>query len=481
MWRLLTLLLGCRLAGSFVEPPADATATVSCDGSAVGTPPNAQRAGPPGNAEAEPGQAVGRSLVFICEHGFEGWKGQTGCPNWECVHRGVVHLRCGELGEWAPEGGVDACRWVRVWKRGGDRGDRGLESGLTSKVLRRGLYTDDAAAVPPSFVIMLADDMGWGDWSRTGAPADTPELEAMSRSPHAVWFHRAYSGNPICSPTRASLLTGRTPARSCIHDVEQHILCRATGSDFPGSPSRGNGGCARGEYSLANATNDAARAAGSAPYLSGFYGKWHSGSLSNRTGSADCYHVDGGTDCLEGYMRFGADHAGAPASCCQGVDALSWPGNPHFTNVGLGISHPLHFGFGEFVATPQCGASSTTNCGCFFFPAAHNSSACNLGHYFQSQQQKSPPNNLFTECSQYYVGNASGGSVRPMTAVSGVDDQAFLVDRFEELLLRAVAQDRPFLALLFFHGVHIPYIATPEMRAKCKIVILSRFACCPSR
>ena len=71
--------------------------------------------------------------------------------------------------------------------------------------------------------MILADDMGWGDWSRTGAPVPTPELEAMSRSPHAAWFHRAYAGNPICSPTRASLLTGRTPARGCIHDVEQHI------------------------------------------------------------------------------------------------------------------------------------------------------------------------------------------------------------------------------------------------------------------
>jgi arylsulfatase A-like enzyme len=82
------------------------------------------------------------------------------------------------------------------------------------------------------------------------------------------------------------------------------------------------------------------------------------------------------------------------------------------------------------------------------------------------QQQKGYPNNLFTECSQYYVGNSSTGAVRPMTTVSGVDDQRFLVDQFEQLLLRAVAQSRPFLATLFFHGVHIPYVATPEMRAK---------------
>ena len=107
-----------------------------------------------------------------------------------------------------------------------------------------------------------------GDWSRTGSPAagvaggGTPHLEAMSRAPGAVWFQRAYSGNPICSPTRASLLTGRTPARTCIYNVDHHILCRAgVGGTDDSSPP-----CKRSEYSLANATREQG-------YLSGFYGK----------------------------------------------------------------------------------------------------------------------------------------------------------------------------------------------------------------
>ena len=54
----------------------------------------------------------------------------------------------------------------------------------------------------------------WLQWSRTGAPARTPHLDAMSRADTAVWFQRAYSGNPICSPTRASLHTGESPAKS---------------------------------------------------------------------------------------------------------------------------------------------------------------------------------------------------------------------------------------------------------------------------
>lgn len=318
-------------------------------------------------------------------------------------------------------------------------------------VLAMPLFAAAAVSPRPSFVIMLADDLGWGDWSRTGAPAHTPNLEAMSRSQHAVWFHRAYSGNPICAPTRASLLTGRTPARSCIHDVEQHVLCRET-------PAGTKGGCSQGEYTLANASRDAG-----ANYLSGFYGKWHLGSLSNESGR-DCYQVDGGTRCLEGYMRFGSDTTGGIASCCMGIDALSWPGNAHFTNTGIGIAHPLHFGFDEFTATPQCGASSNTNCGCFFYPKAWNSTPCNLGHYSTKQSHKKYPNSLFTECSQYYNGE-SPGHVWPMDTVSPIDDEAFLVDKFESLLQRSVAEQRPFLAVLFFHGVHIPYIATPENRA----------------
>ena len=263
------------------------------------------------------------------------------------------------------------------------------------------------AGRPPNFVIMLADDMGCGDWSRTGAPAETPHLDAMSRSDHGVWFQRAYSGNPICSPTRASLHTGRTPARSCITGVEQHILCHA-----------GAGGCGGSEFGLGNATrkwNAAAAAAaaaavseeeaalldsgagiaqaGSPPpaaaaatsgYLSAFYGKWHLGSLSDRgVGSVDCYKRPHNVSaCQLGYWAQGD-------GCCFGLDGH------------LDVSHPLHFGYDEFVATPECAASATTNCGCFFFPSPHNDTPCELGHY---HQHGGPP---FNECMQYYKGNVS--------------------------------------------------------------------------
>ena len=46
-----------------------------------------------------------------------------------------------------------------------------------------------------------------------------------------------------------------------------------------------------------------------------------------------------------------------------------------------------------------------------------------------------------------------------------VDDEQFLVDQFEGLLERSVRASRPFLAVICFHGVHIPYVATPATRA----------------
>ena len=60
------------------------------------------------------------------------------------------------------------------------------------------------------------------------------------------------------------------------------------------------------------------------------------------------------------------------------------------------------------------------------------------------------------------VGNATAGpssqirSVEPMAEVSPVDDNDFLVGHCEGLVLRSLAAGKPFLCVVFFHGVHIP-------------------------
>jgi arylsulfatase A-like enzyme len=64
----------------------------------------------------------------------------------------------------------------------------------------------------PNIILIMSDDQGWGDVSYNGHPyIKTPHLDQMARD--GARFTRAYSGSAVCSPTRASFLTGRHPER----------------------------------------------------------------------------------------------------------------------------------------------------------------------------------------------------------------------------------------------------------------------------
>jgi arylsulfatase A-like enzyme len=65
---------------------------------------------------------------------------------------------------------------------------------------------------PPHIILVMADDQGWGDTAYNGHPfVKTPALDAMARA--AFVCDRFYAAAPVCSPTRASVLTGRNPIR----------------------------------------------------------------------------------------------------------------------------------------------------------------------------------------------------------------------------------------------------------------------------
>ncbi len=66
-------------------------------------------------------------------------------------------------------------------------------------------------ASSPNVVIILADDLGTQDISLYGGTVPTPRIDAVARE--GVVFTSAYCASPICSPSRASLLTGRAPQR----------------------------------------------------------------------------------------------------------------------------------------------------------------------------------------------------------------------------------------------------------------------------
>lgn len=82
----------------------------------------------------------------------------------------------------------------------------------------------------PNVVILLADDLGWRDLGCYGGPVRTPALDGLAAQ--GVRFTDFYSGAAVCSPSRATLLTGRHHSRtgiySWIHDPTQrsHLLER---------------------------------------------------------------------------------------------------------------------------------------------------------------------------------------------------------------------------------------------------------------
>lgn len=66
------------------------------------------------------------------------------------------------------------------------------------------------AAERPNVIVMVADDLGWADVGFHGGNIDTPSLDRLAAE--GVELHRFYT-TPICSPTRAALMTGRNPMR----------------------------------------------------------------------------------------------------------------------------------------------------------------------------------------------------------------------------------------------------------------------------
>jgi arylsulfatase A len=73
------------------------------------------------------------------------------------------------------------------------------------------------AAPSPNFVIILADDLGYGDLGCYGHPRiKTPNLDKLAKQ--GLRLTSYYSGAPVCSPSRAALLTGRIPQRDGIGD-----------------------------------------------------------------------------------------------------------------------------------------------------------------------------------------------------------------------------------------------------------------------
>ncbi|XP_060694298.1 N-acetylgalactosamine-6-sulfatase [Hemiscyllium ocellatum] len=77
------------------------------------------------------------------------------------------------------------------------------------------------AGSAPNIIILLMDDMGWGDLGVFGEPSrETPNLDRMAAE--GMLFPNFYAANPLCSPSRAALLTGRLPIRNGFYTTNAH-------------------------------------------------------------------------------------------------------------------------------------------------------------------------------------------------------------------------------------------------------------------
>ena len=69
----------------------------------------------------------------------------------------------------------------------------------------------------PNVIFILVDDLGWNDLGYSGSRFyESPNIDSLSND--SFQFMNAYAASPVCSPTRASIMTGKHPSRVNITD-----------------------------------------------------------------------------------------------------------------------------------------------------------------------------------------------------------------------------------------------------------------------
>jgi len=162
----------------------------------------------------------------------------------------------------------------------------------------------------PNVLFILVDDFGWTDSGIYGSKFyETPHINNLART--GMKFNNAYTASPVCSPTRASIMTGKYPSKDYYTDwfgapqpwnFENHWT-----KNKPLIPAAYSPNMALEEYTLAEAFKDAG-------YSTFFAGKWHLGETE------EYWPENQGFD-----FNIGGNNKGAPST---GNKYFSPYGNP---------------------------------------------------------------------------------------------------------------------------------------------------------
>jgi len=189
-------------------------------------------------------------------------------------------------------------------------------------------------APPANFLFILVDDLGWTDLGSFGSSFyETPNLDRFSKT--SMKFTQAYAACPVCSPTRASIMTGKYPARMNTTDwfgaPQPYTVDRHWTRDKPLLPAEYVENMPLEEITIAEALKERG-------YATFFAGKWH-------LGGEGFYPEDQGFDINKGGWEKGGPWGGG--------QYFSPYGNPKLTDGPEGEHLPDRLASEtiEFIAT----------------------------------------------------------------------------------------------------------------------------------
>lgn len=175
---------------------------------------------------------------------------------------------------------------------------------------------------PPNVLFILADDLGWRDTGVYGSTYyRTPNIDRLAG--RGMLFTEAYAANPLCSPTRASILTGQYPGRLRLTTPAGHLKQEVLDPKLPESAGSQHKAVTPGTRTrLPNEYVTYAEVLKQAGYTTGFMGKWHLGR--------DPYLPDNqGFDVVVG----GREHPGPPGGYFAPWPCPTLPVRPEGTHI----------------------------------------------------------------------------------------------------------------------------------------------------